>query len=145
MSEPKIYYSQNDETEKLGEEFAKVLKPGDIICLFGDLGAGKTTFTKGIARGLGITTRITSPTFVIIRKYNLKKTLIKTLYHIDLYRLKNEKEVEEVGLTELFKEKKAVVVIEWPQRARSLIPDKIWNINFEYKDVNERIITITHI
>ena len=78
-----------EQTEKLGEDFAKNLKPQDVVFLIGNLGSGKTTFTKGIARGLGIKNRILSPTFIVVRSHSTANERIQTLYHLDLYRLKD--------------------------------------------------------
>lgn len=134
-----------EETEELGEKFAKELTSGDTVCLFGELGSGKTTFTKGLAKGLGIKSRIISPTFVLLRTYHLttnNQQPISNLYHLDLYRLENQKEIEGVGLSELLEDKKAVVLIEWAEKIESLLPRFRWNISFEYVGENERKIVI---
>jgi tRNA threonylcarbamoyladenosine biosynthesis protein TsaE len=123
-----------EETEKLGEEFAKKLKPQDVVFLIGNLGSGKTTFTKGIARGLGITTRILSPTFVVVRSHSTQKGAIQTLYHLDLYRLKNEGEVLNTNLTDYINDEKGIVVIEWPEVSQDIVRKKAWNITFEVKE-----------
>src|SRR3989337_2657138 len=85
-------------TQKLGKEFAQSLKKGAVIALHGDLGSGKTTFVQGFAKGLGIEKNIISPTFIIMRTYNVG---IKNFYHVDLYRIESEKDVEGLGLPEL--------------------------------------------
>ena len=108
-----ITTSSLDETRRLGERLGRLLKEGDIICLHGELGAGKTSFTQGIAKGMGVAKAfITSPTFVIANEYKGRLAL----YHIDLYRLNNIAEIEDIGLSEYLKGE-AVTVIEWAEKA----------------------------
>lgn len=150
----------SEETQDLGYEFAKTLKGGDVVCLYGDLGFGKTTFTQGLASGLGIQKRITSPTFTIIRQYNYSSSeqsesrssndvssrqarTIKSLYHIDLYRIESEKDVEGLGLKEILEDKDSVVVIEWPEKLGVLLPKQRIDVRFEYIDDTKRTIIIT--
>ena len=117
----KYYYSLKTfskfDTIKLGTLIAKCLKQGDIILLTGDLGAGKTTFTQGVADGLGINERVISPTFNILKCY-FNRTL--NLYHIDAYRLEENK--NDIGLEE-FIEGDGVCLIEWPKYISHLIPE----------------------
>ena len=117
----KYYYSLKTfskfDTIKLGTLIAKCLKQGDIILLTGDLGAGKTTFTQGVADGLGINERVISPTFNILKCY-FNRTL--NLYHIDAYRLEENK--NDIGLEE-FIEGEGVCLIEWPKYISHLIPE----------------------
>src|SRR5579872_7190874 len=127
----KIHTTSSKQTQKAGEAFAKELKAGDIILLYGDLGAGKTTFVQGLAKGLRITKRLISPTFTIIRRYAIpKRAKIKTFYHIDLYRTQTEDDLKGLGLQEIMSEKDAVVAIEWPEKLGSLLPKKRWEIQF---------------
>lgn len=106
-----------EESIKLGEEIGKRVKPGDIICLTGDLGAGKTHITKGIARGLGITDNVTSPTFSLINEYNGRLKL----YHFDVYRINDPLEIYSLGFDEyIFGD--GVSVIEWANYIETLIP-----------------------
>lgn len=122
-------------TEKQGELFAKTLHKGDIVLLEGDLGAGKTVFTKGIAKGLGITDTITSPTYTIMNGY---KGLLN-LYHFDLYRLGDESEFIELGLDD-YLDGDGVCVIEWNFiESFQTVPYKI---KIEPVDENKRRITI---
>lgn len=137
------------ETERLGKTFAQELQPQDVVCLIGELGAGKTTFVKGLAKGLGIKARITSPTYVVVREHEIqgkggrvKGEGIERLYHLDLYRLTSEKDVLGINIHDLLKDKNVVTVIEWPEVARSLIPSHAWIITFEQTDKNHREITI---
>lgn len=127
----------DDETKKLGEVFAKELRPGDIVFLYGNLGFGKTTFVKGVALGLGIKTRIISPTFTIVRQH-------KNLYHIDLYRIETEKQLDDLGLHEIIEEKNSIKLIEWPEKLQ-LIGNKHWKVRFKLEnDQDNRTIEITY-
>lgn len=144
-----IYTNSSRDTEELGEKFAQDLNGGDIVYLYGNLGSGKTTFTKGVAKGLSIASRIISPTFVIVRKYTLpikshKIKAISLLYHIDLYRIENLRQIDELGLKEIFEDKHAVTLIEWPEKIQSLLGKKHWNVRFEYRADTERKIDISY-
>lgn len=141
-----IFLTKNaEQTQSFAENFAKKLHGGDVVLLYGNLGAGKTTFVQGLAKGLGMTHRIISPTFIIVRTYEVeaknKKTNIKKFYHVDLYRLGSEKEIEDIGLVELMQNRENVVVIEWPERLGSLLPKHAWQLYFKTKGENEREIT----
>lgn len=107
-----------EETRWLGEKLADILEPGDVVLLTGDLGAGKTTMVQGIARGLGVTSSVTSPTFVIVREY---EGLIR-LYHVDAYRVESTAEFLQLGY-ESFRELPGVVAIEWGDRVGALFSD----------------------
>lgn len=119
------------QTEEIGADFAKTLKPGDIIALYGDLGAGKTVFVKGIAQGLGIKKTITSPTFTLIKSY---KTDSIIFHHIDLYRGENIKDLEALGFAEVFSPE-AIVVLEWADRIKNSLTKK--KIDVSIQTVNE--------
>ena len=119
-------YSAKD-TESIGETFAKNVKPGDVICLCGNLGAGKTVFAKGFAKGLGINCDVTSPTFTILNEYHEGRL---PLYHFDLYRLKDSNELLGIGYEEYFYGN-GVTLVEWPKRAEALIPQDAMFITFE--------------
>jgi len=101
-------------TRELGQAIAAGLRPGHVVCLFGDLGAGKTTLVQGIARGLGILDPVTSPTFTLIHEYRNSPPL----FHIDLYRLESF-ELEDLGLDE-YLEGEGIVCIEWPEKMSDL-------------------------
>ena len=130
--------NSSQQTQAMGEEFAKTLTPGSVVCLYGDLGAGKTTFAQGIAKGLGIKNRIISPTFIIVRTYKLSQ--LNNFYHIDLYRIETEKDIEGLGLEEILNDKDAIVVIEWAEKLGSKMPKKRTDIYFENIDDDERQI-----
>lgn len=128
-----------EETWELARKFADGLKPGDVICLEGDLGAGKTTFTQGLAAALGVSGRVTSPTFCIVQEHSGNG---KLLVHMDLYRLHGEDDVEAIGWED-YLARGAIMVVEWPERAGSLIPDNAYHITFRYSEGEEnRTISI---
>lgn len=111
-----------DSTMKLGKKLGELVQSGDIICITGDLGAGKTHFTKGVAEGLGINEPITSPTFTIVNEYEGRLKL----YHFDVYRVCDPDEIEAIGFDEyIFSD--AVSIIEWSNFIEELIPEEhIW-------------------
>lgn len=127
------------ETQKIGEAFGKTLRGGEVICLHGDLGHGKTTFVQGLAKGLGITGKILSPTFIIMRSYKAETV---HFYHVDLYRIGSEQEIVDLGLTDFMQNQENILAIEWPEKMGSLLPEKRIDILFEYLDENKRKIQI---
>lgn len=106
--------SAEEETIRLGEVLGRSLRAGDLVLLYGELGAGKTTLVRGMARAVGYRGRVSSPTFALAHVYRGKRL---TLHHLDLYRLK-EGETGELGLDELLNDPRGAVVVEWPQAAR---------------------------
>jgi tRNA threonylcarbamoyladenosine biosynthesis protein TsaE len=135
--------NSSEETQKLSFDFAKILEEGDTVCLYGDLGFGKTTFTQGLARGLGIENRIISPTFVIMRSYEIKNNESKIInfYHIDLYRIETEEDVDGLGIEEIINNKNNITVIEWAEKLKKYLPKKRIDIEFFYeKDSVRKIV-----
>lgn len=128
-----------DETKAAGYKFGGTLKRGDVILLYGDLGSGKTTFVKGVARSLGITEEITSPTFVFCKKYRIDGYL---LAHYDCYRVGSEEDAEAIGLKEDLSHPDDILLIEWPENISNLVPNNVKKVEFEYKSENERSIEI---
>ena len=127
------------ETEQMGEILAKKLSPGQVLAFTGGLGAGKTTFTRGLARGLGAKSIVTSPTYTIANEY-LQADI--PLIHFDFYRLSTEDELFEIGWDE-YLERDAILVVEWAERAKNLLPaDTIW-VEITPMDEGRREITIT--
>lgn len=128
------------ETMSAGERLAKKLERGDVVALFGDLGSGKTTFTKGIGKGLGIkdARHINSPTFVLIKEYLGKIPL----YHIDLYRLDDIKDIEDIAIEEYIYGN-GVTVIEWAEKIKGLLPKKCIYAKLKVKGENKREIQIS--
>jgi tRNA threonylcarbamoyladenosine biosynthesis protein TsaE len=123
------------ETIRIGKNIGSLLLPGDIVALVGELGAGKTQFIKGLAAGVrvGKSTYISSPSFTLINEYVGKVRF----YHIDLFRLKSEKEAEELGLEEYF-QGGGITAIEWADKIPSLLPEEILWINICYTGKNIR-------
>lgn len=122
------------ETIKLGKKLAARLKPGDNVLLFGDLGAGKTHFTKGIAAGLGVKDIIKSPTYAYVNKYSLKcecESQMAAFYHYDLYRLSEGDDFTSIGLGETLEDPSAINVVEWADRMGEHLPENYISVNFE--------------
>lgn len=131
------------ETLKLGKRISQQLKGGEILKLEGQLGAGKTAFVKGLALGLGIKKPVRSPTFNLIKIYNLKNKLVKQLIHVDCYRLKNEAEIIELGLLDYLNQPNVVVAIEWSQKIKIILKKyKTKKLSFKIIDENQRLIQI---
>ncbi len=142
----KNYLTNSDsETIKLGEDFAGELEDGDVVLLTGDLGAGKTTFVQGIAKGLKIKDRILSPTFVLVRNHEVDSEKFNNLNHIDLYRIEGENNLEKLGISEFVSNPKSVTIIEWAEKLKNFNPKKGYKIKFVYKDENKREIEIENI
>jgi len=134
-----ILSSSAQQTMDIACLMGKRLKKGDILALSGDLGSGKTCFTSGLAKGLGVSEehRITSPTFTLINEYQGRCNL----YHFDVYRLNGCKEFEELGFEEYYLAN-GVVAIEWAEKIESILPENIISIKFDYVDENVRKIII---
>ena len=129
------------ETTAFGIAFAKKLKGGDILCLEGDLGAGKTALTKGIALGLGIKKEILSPTFSLMNVYTIAKN--KQLVHIDTYRLKNEEELIDIGAMDYIGAPNTICIIEWPDKIKNLLKkNKTILVKIEHLEGDKRKIKI---
>lgn len=134
--------NSKEETQKVGADLARDLGSGDVIALFGKLGAGKTTFVQGLAKALGIKRRILSPTFVFVRSYPFKKnSRLLTFHHLDLYRGQSITDFNSLGLGEIF-DKNAICVIEWADKIEKLLPKKRIDVFFEIKDDNKRLIKV---
>ncbi|MDD6736447.1 MAG: tRNA (adenosine(37)-N6)-threonylcarbamoyltransferase complex ATPase subunit type 1 TsaE [Clostridiales bacterium] len=126
-----IYKSNSlKETQNIAKGFSKSLVPGDVICLSGDLGVGKTSFVQGLAQGLHVNAYITSPTFTIVNCYD--GTL--PLYHFDVYRINDSDEMFEIGYEE-FVYGNGISVIEWPSRIADILPEKRYDITVK-KDLS---------
>lgn len=130
-----------EETQKLGEDLAKkILKQEQknaavVLGLEGNLGGGKTTFLQGFAKGLGVQEKILSPTFVILKRFTLKNKKFKNFYHIDCYRLKDEKDILEIGFKEIIENPENIVAVEWPEKISRIMPEN--TIKIEFKFINE--------
>lgn len=124
------------ETRRLGERLASALQPEDVVLLSGELGAGKTVFVEGIARGLGVAHSISSKSFVLLGEYAGR---IK-LYHADLYRLESPEQVDELGLDDYCRD--GALVVEWPERDWGLFPDDVLVVRFLIVDEGSRELTL---
>ena len=129
------------ETQRLGEILAKnilknVFKYNPIVlALNGDLGSGKTTFIQGFAKGLGVKQKILSPTFVILKRFEVKKSKrFKNFFHIDCYRLKDQKDLASLGLRDIFKDPGNIIALEWPKRIKRILPKETFVLDFKFLD-----------
>lgn len=139
----KIITKTEKETFCLAEKLAKNLKGGEVIGLVGELGAGKTTFTKGFAKGLGIKQNITSPTFVLMKIYPVKNNKkITTLCHIDAYRLKTAGDLVAIGAKEYFADPDVATIVEWADKIKKILPKKTRFIYIKNLENNKREIWI---
>lgn len=123
----------------VGRELAGELQTGDVLALYGDLGAGKTALVKGIAAGLGIVADVTSPTFTLVHEYAGGRL---RLVHADLYRLENVDAVLDIGMEE-YMESDGVTVIEWAEKIEPVLPGRVVRVRLETIDESARRITIT--
>ena len=135
----KIILNDLEDTREFGEKLGCSLKTGDIICLMGDLGAGKTTLTKSIGIGLGVEDYITSPTFTLINEYKGRLNL----YHFDVYRLEGITDLDDLGFEEYFYSD-GVCIIEWGDKIQGVLPENTINIRIEKgEELDNRILTLS--
>ena len=126
----------------LAGKYAGSLKGGEIIGLIGELGAGKTVFTKGLARKLGVKRIVTSPTFVLMKIYRISGSsgsAIKNLCHIDAYRAKDAGDIAAIGAEEYFSRKDTVTVIEWADRIKKILPNRTRYVRFKYNNQQRKL------
>jgi tRNA threonylcarbamoyladenosine biosynthesis protein TsaE len=137
-----------EELKSLGASLARLLRGGECICLTGELGAGKTTLTQGIAQGLKVEQEVISPTFVLERRYPLEGG---ELVHIDFYRMKEAKETDSLGLRESLTDPNSIVVIEWAEKFPEALPDERLEIRLkqdgegralEFKAIGDRYVEL---
>ena len=122
-----------DQTQRLGARLGALLQGGDVICLEGSLGSGKTCLAQGIGRGWGVGQTLISPTFVLVREYTRPEDAVR-LYHVDLYRISGVNEALSLGMDEFLGDAHGVCVIEWAERARSLVPPEHLWIRLDFAD-----------
>lgn len=123
-----------EETRSVGKRLGALLLPGDVVCLQGELGAGKTTFTQGLAQGWGSLDAVSSPTFIIVNVYRRESG--DQLYHLDTYRLESAPEAEELDIDTMLM--RGPLIVEWPERMQSVLPaERLW-ITLEHRDDDER-------
>lgn len=134
------FFSRSPEqTRRLGARLGALLEPGDVICLSGDLGAGKTTFVQGLAQGWGSLDLVSSPTFVLVNMY--RRPDGQRLYHLDAYRLANALEAEDLDLDLMIEQ--APLVVEWPERIQAVLPaNRLW-ITLRYLTDEQRGMVFT--
>lgn len=127
-----------EETIQTAEKFAENLKAGDVIAYRGGLGAGKTTFTRGLAKGLGLGDVVTSPTFAIVNEYRGEKL---TLYHFDMYRIENSDDLESTGYYD-YPLEESIFAVEWSENIADVLPENTIYIDIRSIDENTREITV---
>jgi tRNA threonylcarbamoyl adenosine modification protein YjeE len=132
-----------EETKELGKKLATEILPKTLVCLTGDLGAGKTTFVQGFLEEMEVIRPYVSPTFVIMKQYDLPASVnsIERIYHADAYRVE-AKDFENIGFAEWCADERGVVILEWPERVKEIIPPNAQTISFVWKSDSEREITI---
>jgi tRNA threonylcarbamoyladenosine biosynthesis protein TsaE len=128
-----------EQTQRLGVRLGELLHAGDLICLEGALGAGKTCLAQGIGRGCGVTEALISPTFTLVHEYGSAKNS-GALYHVDLYRIAGAREAVGLGLDDYLDDPSAIMVIEWPERAEELLPEERLWILIRLVEGNKRIL-----
>lgn len=127
---------------KVGTPTEALVFNARVIALVGDLGAGKTTFAQGFAKGLGIKQRMVSPTFLIMRKYQISKSKFQNFYHVDVYRIHHPGELNILKFKDILRDPRNLVLIEWAERIKKILPpNTIW-IKLQHKKENERAIEI---
>jgi tRNA threonylcarbamoyladenosine biosynthesis protein TsaE len=133
-----VSYSADD-TQRLGEQIGRLLSAGDIVCLYGELGTGKTVLAKGLAKGLGVPDQaaVRSPSFVLIQRYPGRVPM----YHADLYRLSGPADIADIGLRELLGGD-GVAVVEWADKLDASLPSERLEISLEHHSEATRVITI---
>jgi tRNA threonylcarbamoyladenosine biosynthesis protein TsaE len=130
-----------EETRRLGGEFAGSLSASDIVPVYGELGAGKTQFIKGICKNLGVKQVVNSPTFIIVNEYSSEK--IDRIYHFDLYRIKTLNELYDIGFDD-YLNGSGLILIEWPELIETILPVSAKKVYVTNKDENENVREITY-
>ncbi len=125
-----------EQTGRLGARLGSLLQPGDIVCLSGEMGAGKTVLSTGIGAGWGALIPISSPTYTLVHQH-VRSRDTNILYHVDCYRLESEQDVESAGLDDILNSK-AVVILEWPEQIESFLPGEHLWVNLRYLEGNRR-------
>ena len=134
-----FFSRSSEQTRRVGMRIGAMLRPGDLVCLQGDLGAGKTTLVQGLAQGWGSTDAVSSPTFVLVNVYRKPEGAI--LFHLDTYRIDSTPEAEELDLDTMLAQ--GPLVIEWAERVQAILPgENLW-IKLEYMDEEQRFMLLT--
>ena len=137
-----IKTNSKEETVQVGREFAATLKGGEVACLYGDLGAGKTVFVKGVIGYFIPGKRVLSPTFIIVRHYSVKNTTVEEIIHIDLYRIDSQKDMESIGLRQFLHKPGSVVLIEWAQKLGVYLPQKRIDVKISHMGETGRVFEV---
>jgi len=138
--ELQVTTESSEQTQRLGGALGAWLLPGDVILLHGDLGAGKTTLAKGIASALGVGDTVSSPSFALVNEYALPRL---RLFHLDLYRLNDPADLESIGFVELTSTEDGIAIVEWPERAGALLPDRYLLVDIAYAGADRRSVRVT--
>jgi tRNA threonylcarbamoyladenosine biosynthesis protein TsaE len=139
----KITTKSREETVNFGREVASKLKEGTVLCLFGDLGSGKTTFTSGIVNYFLPEKRVLSPTFIIVRHYKVSNhDVIKNIYHMDLYRMEKEQDLEHLEIYDYFAKPENLIIIEWPEKLEKRLPGNKIDYFFSVLDETSREVKV---
>lgn len=130
------------QTEQIAADFARKTTPGTVVAIYGELGAGKTVFARGFARGLGVTETVSSPTFTIMQEYKLDKDAkgITWFYHLDLYRIENPESALVFGVDEYLSNDNAVLLVEWAERIEKLLPKNTVRVEISHSGETTRKI-----
>jgi tRNA threonylcarbamoyladenosine biosynthesis protein TsaE len=130
-----------EDTKDIARDIVKVISPKNnarVIGLYGDLGAGKTAFAQSLAEHLGVKNKVVSPTFVIMKKYDIAGKAFEKLIHIDAYRLEKWEELAKLGWADIISDPKNLVLIEWPEKVADIMPDGHFKIKIKHLDQNSR-------
>jgi len=141
------FVEKTEETKEVGKILSENLKPQKGALVFGlkgELGAGKTTFLQGFAKGLGVREKVISPTFVIMNRFPIKKGKFTNFYHFDCYRIENVEEMKNLEFEEIIGNSKNIVCIEWPEKIKKALPTDINMIKFDVLEGDKRKIIIDY-
>ena len=141
----RVEIASPEEMQHFGEQFALQLRAGDVVLLHGDLGAGKTTLTQGILRGLGVRDPVTSPTFVLVAEYagHVASGEPVMIRHVDLYRLADPAELDSIGFSDIVEDPDGILIVEWPERAGAGLPDAYILVTFHFSGPGRRLLELS--
>jgi len=140
MKKKELVSNSKKETWEIAGKLLKELNNNNLIVLKGELGSGKTTFSQGVLKFLGAKGPFTSPTFVVMKKYNIEDKIYKTVYHLDCYRV-GAKDILELGWKEIIENKNNLVLVEWPEKIESVLPEKYIQVELETLGEDKRRIS----
>jgi tRNA threonylcarbamoyladenosine biosynthesis protein TsaE len=140
-SKKTLISNSQGQTIEIGKELARGLKPGSLVCLYGQLGAGKTVLAKGIAKGLGVKDEVVSPSYTLLKEYQVPKEEFR-LAHFDFYRIDSEPDQPPADLTDYLANQSYICLIEWPERVKEFLPKERLEVYLKYVSKKKRKITI---